>query len=303
MSEFGTLLPEAEFVDLEFSNKLSKHFNKHFLSKDFSPLKNIILYPFEIVSSTMDVFRLISNWEDNQIFIKENGLLIGEDLNLEANSCLSIILAKKQILGRGQKEKIWESPRDYGLYLSFVLHLENRALNISGFSLAIGLAVLKTANKFGLEAKLKWPNDVLVWNSKRESFDKLAGVLIESVSSGNNQSICIGIGLNLFHSRELDKVSGAALFQGEFSEELYFNALSDLTIEVSKICNDFLNHGFAGTKEEWLSNSMLIDKRVVIKQDTRELDCQIKSVNEHGALVVEFQNGKIEEIYNGEVIF
>lgn len=59
-------------------------------------------------------------------------------------------------------------------------------------TLAIGVAVCETVRAFGVDAALKWPNDVLVGSRK------LAGILLESQSRGERLDVVIaGIGINL----------------------------------------------------------------------------------------------------------
>jgi BirA family transcriptional regulator, biotin operon repressor / biotin---[acetyl-CoA-carboxylase] ligase len=304
MKAWQSMFPNSKLAEIEFKNKLISNFALPFSLGEFSRLKSLIIYPFETISSTMDLFTLISNWKNNQDLAKENSVFIGLDpCKMFSKDCLTMVLARKQLSGRGQKARVWESPKDQGLYLSFILHLENQSLNVSGFSLAIGLAVLRTAKSFGLVTMLKWPNDVLVSSENGKSFTKLAGVLVESVTSGDNQSICIGIGMNLFYNSELENVSGSSLFPNEYSEDQYFQVLTKLTIEVYRICESFLERGFLGSRDEWISNSMLMDKDIIVKQADREFNCRVSGVNEVGALVVQFPNGQVEEIYNGEVIY
>ncbi|MFX1300003.1 MAG: biotin--[acetyl-CoA-carboxylase] ligase [Promethearchaeota archaeon] len=117
-------------------------------------------------------------------YLKEKGA-IGEREGL-------VVLADKQTSGRGRFERSWHSPPG-GLYFSILL----RPMTISAaeaplITLTAGVAVakvLKTA--LGVQAKLKWPNDVLVENRK------VCGILSESTLIGEGiEYVVLGVGIN-----------------------------------------------------------------------------------------------------------
>ena len=85
------------------------------------------------------------------------------------------VLAREQTAGRGRRERNWVSPKDVGLYLSVVLRpsLEARAWPL--ITLAAALAVRDALEEAcGLEADIKWPNDLLAGGRK------LCGILAET---------------------------------------------------------------------------------------------------------------------------
>lgn len=91
-----------------------------------------------------------------------------------------MVIAEEQSAGRGRFGRSWLSPRG-GLYATFVFD-EGPILSIRA-----GLAVVRALAQFGLDAVLKWPNDVLVEEKK------LGGILIE----GADGRALVGVGLNL----------------------------------------------------------------------------------------------------------
>ncbi|MDG1512591.1 MAG: biotin--[acetyl-CoA-carboxylase] ligase [Mariniblastus sp.] len=110
----------------------------------------------------------------------------------------AVIIAESQTSGRGQRSRKWWSGTG-SLTFSYVTSLEkneteNRSSPPSGLiSLASALAVsdaLKSINPT-LNFEIKWPNDVMLNQSK------IAGILVESVSTDRNQFSVIGIGANI----------------------------------------------------------------------------------------------------------
>ena len=93
------------------------------------------------------------------------------------------VIADYQKEGRGRLERKWISPPG-GLYMSVVIKKDDRAF------MRAGVAVVKALKHAGIEANLKWPNDVLVRNKK------IAGILVENYK-GNS---IVGVGINISHA-------------------------------------------------------------------------------------------------------
>src|ERR1700712_4818787 len=87
----------------------------------------------------------------------------------------TVIVAESQTAGRGRQGRTWESPPRAGLTFSVVL----RPPSISGWlPLLAGLSVaVALQEQAGVEAGVKWPNDVLIAGDKGER--KVAGLLAE----------------------------------------------------------------------------------------------------------------------------
>jgi BirA family biotin operon repressor/biotin-[acetyl-CoA-carboxylase] ligase len=94
----------------------------------------------------------------------------------------ALVTAAEQTAGRGRQGRTWTAPPGRALLLSLVLRVEQPAL----VPLAAGVA---TAETVGEDARIKWPNDVLVEGRK------VAGILVE----GRPQEgwAILGIGLNV----------------------------------------------------------------------------------------------------------
>jgi len=99
------------------------------------------------------------------------------------NRAPCLLLAERQLAGRGRRGRYWVSPFAENLYYSLALRLDGASQPIEALSLTAGLALLKTLQDAGLhQAGLKWPNDVLV------GARKIAGILLEL--SGDPAGLC-----------------------------------------------------------------------------------------------------------------
>jgi len=103
-----------------------------------------------------------------------------------------VVLAEVQLHGRGRRGKVWLSPLGGNLALSMGFSAVRPAAELGGLSLVVGLAVIDALEAAGVsELALKWPNDILLDGAK------LGGILIELVSGHAENSLVIGIGINL----------------------------------------------------------------------------------------------------------
>lgn len=104
------------------------------------------------------------------------------------------VTARHQTAGRGQRGNVWQSQSGENLLLSMLVRPGNSLEVANQFLLSQAVAVsLHAAMKcYGIETRLKWPNDIYVGNRK------LAGILVELDYSGAfvEQAI-VGIGLNV----------------------------------------------------------------------------------------------------------
>jgi BirA family biotin operon repressor/biotin-[acetyl-CoA-carboxylase] ligase len=98
-----------------------------------------------------------------------------------------LLVAEQQTAGRGRMGRSWRSDATAAA-LTFSLGLPMATRDLSGLSLAVGVAV---AGSLHPDLQLKWPNDI--WLRER----KLAGILIETASSGSGVHVVIGIGINI----------------------------------------------------------------------------------------------------------
>ncbi len=101
------------------------------------------------------------------------------------------VCARRQTRGRGTKGRSFSS-KEGGVYLSFLTFPDLGGGESFRIMAHAALSVCRTAEAFGVSARIKWPNDVLA-NGK-----KLCGILIENgIVAGRVAWSVVGIGLNV----------------------------------------------------------------------------------------------------------
>jgi len=104
-----------------------------------------------------------------------------------------LVVAGEQTGGRGRLDRSWASPEG-GVYASLLLRPARPPAHAPIFTLAAAVAVARTCREAGVDAVIKWPNDVLVAGSER----KLAGILTEMEGEADRISwLIVGMGANV----------------------------------------------------------------------------------------------------------
>ena len=102
------------------------------------------------------------------------------------------VAARTQTGGRGRLGRDWHSPDAGNVYLSLLHRPERPPTELSGLTLDLALAVARVLDDHGLDAALKWPNDLLLGGRK------LAGILTElHTDPAGAPFLVIGLGLNV----------------------------------------------------------------------------------------------------------
>ena len=102
-----------------------------------------------------------------------------------------LVIAEEQGAGKGRLSRGWVSPHAKGIWFSVVLKPPFLPQEASKCTLMAAVAVVKAVNKIqGVNAAIKWPNDILL-NGR-----KLVGILTEMNAVSHINYVVIGTGIN-----------------------------------------------------------------------------------------------------------
>ena len=116
--------------------------------------------------------------------------ILDECLGNELSLPQAIIIAGEQFAGRGRNERTWSSPPGKGIYATTLLTRPASELPLFPLEMANVVATY-LRETFGIDAQIKWPNDVLAGGRK------IAGILIEARVHEGHVHMLIGTGINL----------------------------------------------------------------------------------------------------------
>ncbi len=117
------------------------------------------------------------------------------ELATDGNADIAVV-ADEQTGGRGRLKRQWESPSG-GVWISLVCRPTIPPTRASLYTLAAAVATAKAAREAGVDARIKWPNDVVVPLGDDGEYRKLAGILTEMEAEMDRVSwLTIGIGVN-----------------------------------------------------------------------------------------------------------
>ena len=210
----------------------------------------------------------------------------------------SVIISEEQTKGKGRLGRVWESKAGEGIWMSIILKpniIPNKAPFIT---LIAGASIVKALNILGVDAKIKWPNDITINNKK------LSGILTElSAEIERVNYIVVGIGMNVkdtdFEEELQDKAT--SLYKENYNVSRV-DIVKEILCQFEKLYLDYIEKD---DKKEVLDicrqYSAIIKKEIyVIKNDQKELvDCI--GINEEGNLIIKNKDGNLEEIMSGEV--
>ena len=210
----------------------------------------------------------------------------------------TVLLAEYQTAGRGRKDdRQWLSNKEQNLTFSILLteDFSTKNINIVSFTAALSLAQA-IENLYQLKVELKWPNDILIHKCK------CAGILLESVSKGNEISkIVIGIGINVNQPTFPGKYMIAPTSIKKETKE---------NVSREKLLSEFLNIFEENLKisisepakimNDWKSRCIMIGEKIKIEEGTKITHGIFENVDDSGFLLLKTDK-KIERIHFGDV--
>jgi BirA family biotin operon repressor/biotin-[acetyl-CoA-carboxylase] ligase len=210
-----------------------------------------------------------------------------------------LVLAETQTSGRGRLGRIWQSPPG-GIWLSLMLRPKLTPQEAPKLTFVGAIAVATAIRNLGLDAKIKWPNDVLV-NSR-----KICGILTEMEAEMDVlHYVVVGIGINANFDRNNlpeDIQQTATTLKSELNSTISRNAfISQLLNEFEQSYLLFLEKGFPPILNEWKKLSCILGEAVHVYIGDKIIDGTAIDVDQSGALMLKLDNGSIEKIFSGDV--
>ena len=212
----------------------------------------------------------------------------------------TVVYTSHQTAGRGRLSRKWVDTGSDNVYMTIFLKPFDEFRPIySNLTQYLSVILAQTLEDYGVEAKIKWPNDVLV-NGK-----KIAGILSETSMQGSRfLGLALGIGINLNTSQEsLDNIdkpatSLAVCLNQKIDRDKFLHAL------LEKFClyyDKFINEGFLYIKDEYIKRASFLNTRVSINVLGEIHEGIAVGLTDDGALILN-KNNKNHVFLIGDIL-
>lgn len=212
----------------------------------------------------------------------------------------TLVVAGIQRGGRGRLGRRWGSPEG-GLWMSLVLRPDLDAGLAPRITQTAAVGVAKALWSFGVEARIKWPNDLLVAGRK------VCGILAESgqrrdpLAAGRLDHVVLGVGMNAnldpadlaVPDREVTTVR-RELGRDVDPLELLRALLQNLDAELRRIGE------FGAVLEDWRALNCTLGERVRVGRFGETLEGWAVDLSPEGALLLATPQGTVE-LFEGEI--
>ncbi len=213
-----------------------------------------------------------------------------------------VVIASSQNKGRGRMGRTWHSPQNGNCYLSFAFCPNLPPDRMNSITLWMGVAICQFINDHcQLNAKVKWPNDIIINNKK------VGGMLTEArIDSDHTRDLIIGIGINLNsdcsnwpeelsqRATSLSEVKGSNFSINQFASKLIQCGLKAYADFSSDNCQEEFT-------KLWQRYDILKGKEVVAEHFEKTITGIANGIDETGALLIKVSSGKVVAVRAGEV--
>ena len=207
-------------------------------------------------------------------------------------------LAMMQTLGKGQRQKKWESPKGENVLMSVAIRpgTLDRS-HLFWFQMQVALACrMHLGETTGLNFSLKWPNDLMLGDRKA------GGILIENIFRGDRwEWSVIGMGINVNQTEFGDLSNRATSLKTATGIKLDIQDLAEGLRAF--VCNHLLekwDESLHDCLHQYESVMHRIGEDVWFKRDNNRLQAQVLGVTPDGLLRVR-RNDQEEHWQHGEV--
>lgn len=193
-----------------------------------------------------------------------------------------VFISPNQTQGRGRNKREFISEVG-GLYMTYSLATSNLPVTESlNIVLLSGLAVSNVLNGYGIQSKIKWPNDVYV-NDK-----KICGILLESnVMQSVIDRIYIGIGVNI-NNELADNISSIATSMRILgvTDAKREDVVVEIILEINRLIKEYYKVGQNSFKQSYLDKSWTIGRTVAAVVNGQDICGLATGITDTGYLII-----------------
>lgn len=204
----------------------------------------------------------------------------------------TVVIAEQQTRGRGRLNRAWLSQKG-GLWFTIILRPDLPPQLSFKVNFAASLCLAKTLNQlFNINAKVKWPNDILVNNQK------LVGLLSEMETRGDMISfVNVGIGINVNNQPENEQPNAISISTLAGQQVSRTNILASFLDRFQRTLDNILERDII---ELWKEQTATIGRQVRIETLQDHFQGLALDVDETGALILLTEDHTTRRVIYGD---
>lgn len=206
-----------------------------------------------------------------------------------------LFVADKQTAGRGRSGHTFYSPQNSGVYLSYVFTPTEGIKAATHATTKAAVCVCRAINElYGIEARIKWVNDIYV-NER-----KVCGILSEAITDGglDRGSVVVGIGINISTSDFPEDIMSTA---GAISSDNSVSRNALVARIVSYLYDETENINDISYIKYYRQHSMLTGNDITYYEKEEQKRATVLDIDDEAGLVVRLTDGTVTTLRNGEV--
>jgi BirA family biotin operon repressor/biotin-[acetyl-CoA-carboxylase] ligase len=219
-------------------------------------------------------------------------------LGIQSAPSGTIVLAESQTKGRGRLGRSWFSPKHKGIYLSLILRPKISPSASCVLTLLAAVSICEAVKKVtGMEAQIKWPNDIFMHNKK------VAGILTEMNAELDKVNfVVIGIGLNVNNDKKSLIAQATSLKELTRQPISRVILLQELLRRIESNYSVLEDRGAQTIIDKWRSFSLTLGRRVKIYYQDKHIEGQAVDIDSDGALLIRKDSGLTIKVFSGDII-
>ena len=209
---------------------------------------------------------------------------------------LTVIIAGLQTKGRGRMDRIWASDEG-GLYFTLIIKPQTHPAEAIKFNFLAALSLVTVLREeCRIDARVKWPNDIMVDNGK------LSGMLSEMDATADViHFVNIGIGININNNPALIEpraVSIRSLTGHMYSRTRLLGLFLDRFEAALQAQTDF-----SAIIAQWKKYAGSLNREVTVVTLKETLTGFAEDVDDRGALILRLADGTCRNVCYGDCFY
>lgn len=241
------------------------------------------LHPFFYDIETMEKISSTNDYLKTLAFDKQEGY---------------VCIADYQEKGKGRNGRSFYSPKQKGIYMSFLLKPTLSVYESLKITACASVALWEAIKKnYQIDSKIKWVNDIFIDEKK------IGGILCEAsleMNTARMDYMVVGIGVNVhkqIFAKDLASVAGSI---EEFSDKIISRnqLIKDILNCFYKYYNEIDKNTFLPIYKE---HSSVLYKDIMVYEKNYSYPAKVLDIDTNASLIIEKEDGSTLTINSGEV--